>query len=165
MALKPTVILLLVEDLFSSDYNEVAFTAEVVPAAPVRRGSWRTKGFRHHVKSANETSIKTKAVPVQGTIAVSLYPLANSTPSSTAMLEVLFSLMGDSEFVTEVIVAACGNRLEGKEFQKLPDPLQEALRSGGAERLEDRRAVKELQYNALELLCWMAAVQSNTVER
>ena len=160
LSCKSAVFWLLIEDLFSSDYNDI--TAAGDPAvtqspSPHQRGNWRTRAFRHHVPRSSDS--KMKPISEHSTIAVTFYPL-NNTCNMENELDLLLKLIRRAEFVTLVTLTACGYRVEAAESKALSSSLQAFVEEG-----QGKSVTVEEQFKAMELLCWMAVVHGCKAER
>ena len=159
---KSAVFWLLIEDLFSSDYNDITATGDpaITPSpSPHQRGNWRTRAFRHHVPRSSDSNGKMKPTSEHSTIAVTFYPLSNSRNMDNE-LDLLLKLIRRAEFVTLVTLTACGYRVESAEFKALPSSLQAFVEEG-----QGKRVTVEEQFKTMELLCWMAVLDGCKAER
>ena len=153
------VLWLLVEELFTSDYTEVASTSEgAMPGPPpLRRRTTIIKHGMLYRRKPMSSSVPKASLPDQGTVAVTLHPTAALHPDGK--LPVLLTLIQRSDFVTQVTLAACGYTIEASEYHSLSGSLQAAV-NGFKGRDEG-----DAQFKALDLLCWITSVNCSDAER
>ena len=71
----------------------------------------------------------------------------------------LFKLTSDPEFMSHVVLAASGYRIEEKELPSLPPSIRDLLKKGASV------STVENQFKALELLSWMVGVHLTSTNR
>lgn len=71
----------------------------------------------------------------------------------------LFKLTSNPEFMSHVVLAACGYRVEEKELPSLAPSLQDLLKEGA------NMSTVEDQFKAMELLSWMVGVHLTNTNR
>ncbi len=158
------VLWVLLDDLFASNYSEVAAvpdstaTSHTLPtlrrrAAIIKHGTlYRRKGLGSGVS-------RVTLPPQQATIAMALYPHSHG-PHLDRRISVLLQLAKRKEFVALVVLAGCGYRVESREYSRLPVSLQ-----GTVDGLGREGVTHEDQFNALTLLCWVASLHCYGCDR
>ena len=157
-----TVLWLLLEDLFPADYSEaVTESSTAAPSPPLllRRTTVIKHGMLYRRHQPTPPRSKPPSLPEQTTVVVTLYPLASGI-NGEAGIRLLLRLSERSEFVAQVVLAACGYVVEELEYKSLPAALQAAVDTQPQSEGETNNRL-----TALKLLCWIASLQCHDAKR
>lgn len=163
----PVALRLSFDQLFPAEYNEVATSAaEANAASSGRASSMRRRGMlvRYGMASRRlqQPNMKNKALPEQGSLSVTLYPLTEHVGSAAGReVRLLVEHMKSREFILQLVLGTCCYRVVREELDCLPLSLREMVCGYSATEEEERR----LRRKSMDLLCWVACAQDSVAGR